>query len=241
MSAKFEGTGPLLKPTGKAKWQVPTRPYPGKRVKEYYLEGELKEKFCKLFPKHSNRRMMQWFGLSFSTLQRFRRELGLVKDMRAIRKELARDVKKICEKNGYYDSIRGRRPSERCIAAIRRKHAEGFCPMLQLKKNNPKRYKRVCKKKSEARKELMRKERLRVTNGLPQHTRLYVPLNRFTSNAYHQKWRMIHHKNYFSVPGHTDWVCYDSLTSRSEKMEATAVKHGLKIVEGEEELNENET
>ena len=67
---------------------------------EYYLEGDLKERFCKLFPKHTNRRLMQWFGISFSTLQRFKREFGLEKDMKAICKEHAKDVKKICEKKG---------------------------------------------------------------------------------------------------------------------------------------------
>lgn len=100
----FRNTKTPKKPTGKAKWQVPQRPSPKAGHKmEYYLEGELKEKFCKLFPKNSNRRMMQWFGISFSVCQRFKRELGLEKDMTAIRKQLVKDVKKICEKNGYYD------------------------------------------------------------------------------------------------------------------------------------------
>lgn len=64
----FPNTKTPLKPTTPAKWQVPMRQHPGKNVMEYYLEGELKERFCQLFPKNSNRRMMQWFGISFSTL-----------------------------------------------------------------------------------------------------------------------------------------------------------------------------
>lgn len=112
---------------------------------EYYLEGELKEKFCKLFPIHSNRRLCTWFGLSFATLQRFRREFGLEKNMKAICKEHGRDIKKICEKNGYYESLRGRRPSEACLEATRKLRAEGFHPFKQLRKNNPRKYRKVMK------------------------------------------------------------------------------------------------
>ena len=93
----FRKTKTPNKPTTPAKWQIPTRPKYKAGKDEYYLEGELKERFCKLFPKNSNRRMMTWFGIGFSTLQRFKRELGLKKDMKAIRKQQAKDVKKICQ------------------------------------------------------------------------------------------------------------------------------------------------
>lgn len=90
----FNNTKTPTKPTKEAKWQVPIRPNAKSGMKEYYIEGELKERFCKLFTKNSNRRMMTWFGISFTTLQRFRRELGLEKDMKAIRKQQAKDAKK---------------------------------------------------------------------------------------------------------------------------------------------------
>ena len=111
----FRNTKTPLKPITAAKWQVPMRPNPINGVKEYYLEGELKERFCKLFPKNTNRRMMTWFGISFSTLQRFKREFGLEKDMKSIIRQQAKDTKRICEKNGYYASIRGKAPSEACL------------------------------------------------------------------------------------------------------------------------------
>ena len=129
----FRNTKTPSKPTTPAKWQVPMRPNPTSGMKEYYLEGELKERFCKLFPKNSNRRMMAWFGIGFSTMQRFKREFGLEKDMQAIRKQQAKDIKKICERNGYYDSIRGKAPSEACLEATRQLRASGFHPMKQLK------------------------------------------------------------------------------------------------------------
>ena len=231
----FNNTKTPNKPIGKAKWQVPMRPHHKGGKDEYYLEGELKERFCKRFPKNSNRRMMTWFGISFSTLQRFRRELGLQKDMRAIRKQLAKDIKKICEKNGYYDSLRGHAPSEACQEATRKMWAEGFHPMKQLKAKKPRRYRMVLRKRSEKRKELWHKERLRLKYGLERKTRLHIPLNNIPHRAAAHKYLMIRQCNYFADPlGDPYVVCYDSQTQRSARREATAAKHGLKVVEADE-------
>ena len=231
----FNNTKTPLKPTTAAKWQVPMRQNTKSGVKEYYLEGELKERFCKLFPKNSNRRMMAWFGISFSTLQRFKRECGLEKDMRAIRKQLAKDIKKICEKNGYYDSLRGHAPSEACQEAARKMWAEGFHPMKQLKAKKPRRYRMVLRKRSEKRKELWHKERLRLKYGLERKTRLHIPLNNIPHRAAAHKYLMIHQCNYFADPlGDPYVVCYDSQTQRSARREATAIRHGFTIVEGED-------
>lgn len=231
----FNNTKTPLKPTTTAKWQVPMRPNAQSGVKEYYLEGELKERFCKLFPKNSNRRMMTWFGISFSTLQRFKREFGLEKDMQAIRKQQAKDIKKICERNGYYASLRGKAPSEACMEATRQLRAAGFHPMKQLKANNPRKYKRLMRKKSEQRKELWRKERLRQDYGLERKTALNVPINPLSHKASAHKHAMIKCCNYFADPlGDPHIICYDSDTQRSARREATAAKYGLKVVEADE-------
>lgn len=231
----FDNTKTPNKPTTPGKWQIPTRPSGKGGKDEYYLEGELKDKFCKLFPKNSNRRLMTWFGISFSTLQRFKRELGLEKDMRAIRRQQAKDVKKTCEKNGYYASLRGHAPSEACLEASRKLRAEGFHPLKQLKANNPRKYKRLIKKRSEKLKELWRKERLRQTYGLTRKSSLHVPECSISHRASAQKHLMIRLCNYFADPlGDPFTVCYDSQTRRSARREATAVKHGLKVVEADE-------
>ena len=231
----FNNTKTPNKPIGKAKWQVPMRPNAKSGMMEYYIEGELKERFCKLFPKNSNRRMMTWFGISFSTLQRFKREFGIEKDMQAIRKQHAKDIKRICERNGYYASIRGKAPSEACMEAARQLRAAGFHPIKQLKANNPRKYKRLMQKKSEQRKELWRKERMRMVYGLERRTKLRLPLNSLTHAASACKYMMIRECNYFADPdGDSHIICYDSQTRRSEKREATAIRHGFTIVEGED-------
>ena len=231
----FSNTKTPNKPTTPAKWQIPTRPKYRAGKDEYYIEGELQESFCTLFPKNSNRRMMTWFGIGFSTLQRFKRELGLEKDMKAIRKQQAKDTKKICEHNGYYASLRGKSPSEACIEARQRLRAAGFNPMKQLKANNQRKYKRMLRKKGEKRKELYRKERLRSFYGLERKTRLRIPLIPLSYKASAQKHAMIRQCNYFADPlGDPHVICYDSETRRSARREATAEKHGLKVVEADE-------
>ena len=231
----FRNTKTPLKPTKEAKWQVPMRQKPKSGVKEYYLEGELKERFCKLFPKNSNRRMMTWFGISFSTMQRFKREFGLDKDMQAIRKQQAKDIKRICDRNGYYASIRGKKPSEASIEATRQLRATGFHPLKQLKANNPRKYKRLMRKKSEQRKELWRKERLRAFYGLERQTKLRIPAAPMSRRAIAHKYAMVKACNYFADPlGDPHIICYDSETQRSARRETTAAKYGLKVVEADE-------
>lgn len=235
----FGNTKTPCKPTGEAKYQIPMRATPESNgVKTYVLEGELKKKFIKLFPKNSNRRMMEWFGISFSTLQRFKNELGLKKDMKAIRRQQVMDVKKTCEENGWYDSLRGKPTNEACREGIRRLRASGFCPLKELKKKNPRRYKAYLRRRSEARKELWRKERLREEYGLERKTKLRLSQRPITSSAASFKFLMIHKRNYFAVPGHTWWIAYDSETDRSERSEATARKHGFEIIEGEDDASE---
>jgi len=235
----FNGTKTPLKPTGKAKWQIPMRESPKcKHVMEYYLEGELKEKFIKLYPRSSNRRMMEWFGISFSTLRRFARGLGLEKDMKAIRHQLAKDVKKICEKSGYYDSLRGKPMPVACQEGRKRLRDTGFHPMKALKEKSPRRYKNILRKRSDIRKELFRKERMRAAYGLERKTKLRIPERPINGTASSFKSMLIRKRNYFSVPGHTWWIAYDKDTDRLERSEATARKHGFEIVEGEDDTSE---
>lgn len=159
--------------SGEAKYQCPTHIVNG--VVTYYMTPELEARFRKLYPVTMNRDMMRLFGISFSTLQRFKRDLGLHKNMRTIRHKHAQVVKRICEENGYYDSLRGKQPSEACIEASRRKRASGFHPLTELKKKNPRKYRRVVQQLSEARKELVRKEKIRVEWGLGQDTKIHIP------------------------------------------------------------------
>ena len=231
----FGNTKTPTKPDGKnVKWQVPMRQHPKAGVMEYYLEGEIKEKFIELFPKHSTRRIMEWFGISFSTCQKFKRQLGLQKDMKKIRKEMARDCKRICEKNGYYASLRGKPLSEAAMEGTRKLRSTGFHPLKMLRETRPQKYRALMKKRSKQRKELYRKEQLRVKYGLERKTRLNVVEHPITRRASSWKYVMIKRHNYFADENDVWAVCYDSQTKRSARSEATALRHGLKVVAGED-------
>jgi hypothetical protein len=221
--------------TEKPKWQIPMRPNAKSGVMEYYLEGEIKERFIKLYPIHSTRRIMTWFGISYYTAFRLKNKLGLQKNMKAIYKEHARDIKRICEANGYYDSIRGKRPSQASIEGTKRLRAQGFNPIRAFEKKHPAKYRDMLRRRGEERKELVRKERLREKYGMERKTKLYIRQYPLIRKAYYQKHAMIKKCNYFSDPEHTTWVCYDSETRRSPRREATAIRHGLQVVRGEDE------
>ena len=159
---------------GKARYQLPMRKGRG-GLMSYYLTPELEQHFRRLFPVTLNRDMMRLFGISFVTLQRLKRQLGLQKKMHTIRHKQAQLAKRICEENGYYDSLRGKAPSEACQEAARLKMESGFHPLKALKQKNPRKYRRVVQKRSEARKAAMRRDRMLIDWGLTPHHNFVLP------------------------------------------------------------------
>lgn len=229
----FNNTKTPKKPTCKAKYQVPKRRNEKSGNPELYLTPELEEKFRSLYPVTMNRRMMELFGISHSTLHRFARELGLQKDETIIRRKLAKQIKKICEDNGYYDSMRGHRPSPQCQQAISDKFASGWHPMKAMKAKNPRKYKRVCAERREYRVNLIKAERRRVSIGLTQHTLLHIPQAKYTRRQTVCRNRA-HRLGYIPGDMHEDsgqrWtIFYTDTTVRKPRFEATCARHNLNI------------
>ena len=80
----------------------------------YILTPEQQEWLCRWFPSVENSRLCKASGMSNTTLHRFARSFGLTKSEKgyhAIMLRQAKTCKRTCEKNGYYDSIRGKAPS----------------------------------------------------------------------------------------------------------------------------------
>ena len=62
-----------------------------------------------------------------------------------------------------------------------------------------------------------------------------IPSSPLSHSASSHKHAMIKACNYFADPlGDPHIICYDSETQRSARREATAAKHGLKVVEADE-------
>jgi hypothetical protein len=210
---------------GKPRYQVPTRLVHG--LTAFYLTPELEAHFVRLYPTTMNRDMMRLFGISFSTLQRFKRELGLQKKMKTIRHKQAQLAKRICEENGYYESMRGKAPCEAAMEATRQLRASGWHPMQVVRKNK-RRYQRLMQKRSEQRKELMRKERIRVDWGMEQNTNLHIPYDPYGKRRTSFKSTC---KRVGYIPGNAHkpserWIIYyTNETQRGELRE----KHGIAL------------
>jgi len=227
MSFKGTHTPSLSEIKGKAKYQCPMEKRNG--ADAYYLTPELEERFRKLYPVTINRNMMRMFGISFSTLQRFKRKLGLTKKKSTITKRQTRITKRVCEKNGYYESLRGQKPSEACIEATKRMRSTGWHPMDEVRKNK-RRYNRLMQKRSDVRKELYRKERLREHWGLERETNIripYSPLGR-KRTSFRSTCKAVGY-----IPGDAydeleKWIIrYDVNTQRSLIREANGIKLGF--------------
>lgn len=214
-------------------WQIPMRVCAkNKGVMEYYLEGEIKERFISLYPIHSNRRIMQWFGISRFTVKKLGKSLGLEKDMDAIQNERIEDMKETSKK--YYLLRKGKKPSQKCIDINRQRLLNGFNPWKVYKERNPETYHEAVERMIRNRKESYQKERARVLYGLPQKTKMRIAVHTLSQSAFRQKSNMKIRNNYFSVPEHVSWICYDKDTRRSLRSEATARKYGLKVVAGDD-------
>ena len=217
---------------GKPKYPVPTRLVQG--VKTYYLTPEIEAHFVRLYPTTMNRDMMRLFGLSFATMQRFKRQLGLQKKMRTIRHKQAQLAKRICEENGYYESLRCHAPSEACIEATRQMWANGYHPLKGMRHKSNHKYHRLMKKRSEARKELMRKERLRVNWGMEQQTNLHIPYDPYGKKrcAFKNCCKQVGY-----IPGKAHdpnerWIIYyNENTKRGKTREEHGAALGFKFIE----------
>lgn len=233
----FNNTKTPLKPTDLTKVRYPVPMRRGKHnAMVYYLTPELEEKLRELYPKTMNAQLMQWFGLSHSTLHRFAITLGLEKDMAVIHHKHGQQVKAICRRNGYYDRLKGKRPSEATIEGTRRKRSEGFVPLHRLKELSPRRYKAYCRKLSRKRKELIEQERRRYNISLLPLTDLPVRLyagckySRYESMARHNARRMGY------VVGDSDpelgermIIYYTPQTERHEAFEQSASNRGFEF------------
>jgi hypothetical protein len=199
--------------------------------------------FTKWFPEVENSIICKMMGITMSTMHRLAREFNLTKSekgLRAIKKRQARHIKRLCEKNGYYDSLRGRQVSDACKEGIRRRWQqvrEGKIPH-HYKLMEPRKYRQLCQKMSDSRRELIRKERMREIYGLKRETKIRLPLNKFTRR------QVCHRSNamkrgYFYMAdcspesGERYNIYYDQDTQRSEKFEQNLLKDGFKILNGE--------
>ena len=219
-------------------------PFPGTLTKvnnyRYELTDEQVEWLRKWYPVVEGPVLMNMSGIKFSTLHRFARQYHLTKSKEGLKKIIARTakrIKKICEKNGYYDSIRGKQPSEACRQAIftmwqevrdgKRKH-----PFHTLSKR---RYNNLCSRMRDNRLEMARKEKLRTIYGLERKTNLVLVMCKYTSRQLNHRYNA-KLKGYILHPDHSEEgterynIYYNEGTRRSSIFEKNLINDGFKIL-----------
>lgn len=214
------------------------------RVRVYVLTDDQKEWLCRWFPEVENSRLAELSGMSLGTLHRFAREFGLtksVKGMRGIKKRQAAHIKKVCEENGWYDSLRGRAPSEATrqgsarmwqdIRDGRREH-----PARIMKRKNPRKYRKWMERKSESRKAAVRRERARAIYGLERKTNLRIVLQKYTRRQTAHRYNALR-RGYFVMQdcsegsGERYNIYYDGDTKRSVAFERNLVADGFRVID----------
>ena len=218
------------------------RGYGGTTMK-WVLTEEQREWLCRWFPEVENSRLMTASGMSHSTLHRFAREFHLTKSergLRGIKKRQAAHIKRVCERNGYYASLRGHPVSEACMQGTARmwqeiREGKREHPTRILKRTNPRKYRKWMQRKSEERRETIRKELLRVKYGLERKTRLKAVVmckytRRQTSHRYNALRRgYIVMEDCSESGGERYNIYYDNQTHRSEKFENNLISDGFNV------------
>lgn len=229
-------------------------PFPGELVKQNNYKHVLTQQqidwLCKYFPEVDNHTLMKKSGMNHSLLHRLARQYGLTKSEKGLKriiKKHAQQVKRICERNGYYESMRGKQPSPQCREAniqYQREIQQGIRehPFHTMKRENPRKYRKMIEKESRYRREVIRKEKLRMAYGLDRKTRLStVVICRFTRRQTSHRFNA--KKKGYIIPedcsemGDTRYVIwYDDDTKRSRIMERNLIKDGFKVLPYEEDI-----
>ncbi len=214
------------------------------RCSTYVLTPEQDAWLREWFPKIENARLAKACGASPSTVHRFATQMGLVKSpegMRGIKRRQAAHIKRMCERNGYYDSLRGKQVPEACRQAVARmwqdvRDGKRQHPLKTLKSKNPRKYRRCMVQRSESRKEVLRAERRRILYGLPIKTKLIRQLalkpytRRQTAHRYNAMRRgYILADECYEGSGHRYTIYYDSQTQRAPIFEQNLVEDGFHL------------
>ena len=197
----------------------------------------------KWFPIVENSKIIKASGIKHSSLHRLVSRLGIRKSeegMKGIKRRQAAHIKRLCEKNGYYDSIRGKDPHINSVEATKKTWREikaGLreSPMEIFKRQHPRKYKAMRKRQGEKRKETIASERRRAKWGLPRKTNLscivQVPYRRSqVCRRYNaQKYGYILASDCSEGSGSRFTIYFDDNTQRSQQFERNCIKDGFKF------------
>lgn len=193
------------------------------------------------FPQTENKRLAKAMGISLYKLHDFARENGLSKSesgLKAIKRRQTKAMVKTNHKNGCYDRKRGKPVSSATMEGSQRRWAEEHAGLrenavLRMKREEPERYKAIQEKRSQNRRELIRKEKLRVIYGMERKTNIKVivmkPFTRSQIARRHSALKrgyLLDEDCSEGQPGRYV-IYYDDETRRCEKFEENCINDGF--------------
>lgn len=213
------------------------------KVHRRVLNDEQLEWLRRWFPTTENKRLAKAMKISLFKLHEFARENGLTKSeagMKAIKRRQVKAMVKTNEKNGCYDRKRGRPVSEATREGNRRRWEEERLGlrenvMLKMRRENPEKYAEIMKKRSQERKESIRKEKMRIIYGLERKTRLkIIVMKKYTRSQIAHRHDALR-RGYLldedcseGQPGRYV-IYYDDETNRSERFEKNCIADGFRF------------
>jgi hypothetical protein len=213
------------------------------KVHRRVLNDEQLEWLRRWFPTTENKRLSKAMKISLFKLHEFARENGLTKSeagMKAIKRRQVKAMVKTNEKNGCYDRKRGRPVSEATREGKRRRWEEERLGlrenvMLKMRRENPEKYAEIMKKRSQERKESIRKEKMRIIYGLERKTRLkIIVMKKYTRSQIAHRHDALR-RGYLldedcseGQPGRYV-IYYDDKTQRSERFEKNCIADGFRF------------
>ena len=140
-------------------------------------------------------------------------------------------------KNGCYDRKRGHAPSEATLEGNRRRWEKVRSGLEELpqdiaKRKHPKKWQASLKKRSDDRKDMIRKEKRRIVYGMERKTSLKVVVKPYTGSQTSHRYNALKRGYLLDMdcsegqPGRYV-IYYDDKTERSAKFEANCIKDGF--------------
>lgn len=213
------------------------------KVHRRVLNDEQLEWLRRWFPTTENKRLAKAMKISLFKLHEFARENGLTKSeagMKAIKRRQVKAMVKTNEKNGCYDRKRGHPVSEATRNGNLRRWEEERLGlrenvMLKMRRENPEKYAEIMKKRSQERKESIRKEKMRIIYGLERKTRLkIIVMKKYTRSQIAHRHDALR-RGYLldedcseGQPGRYV-IYYDDETQRSERFEKNCIADGFRF------------
>ena len=210
------------------------------KIHRRVLNDEQREWLCQWFPTIENKRLAKAMGISLYKLHCFARELHLTKSeegWRAIKRRQTKAMAKANHKNGCYDRKRGHAPSEATLEGNRRRWEKVRAGLEELpqdiaKRKHPKKWQASLKKRSDDRKDMIRKEKRRIVYGMERKTSLKVVVKPYTGSQTSHRYNALKRGYLLDMdcsegqPGRYV-IYYDDKTERSAKFEANCIKDGF--------------